>query len=296
MKYKRFFRIADITFQLESDLEMHERTFSAPLRCFEVKGPGEDTIFVRYHVGLPELDKTRLGKIVGEKRNLTIFKNENGWTYVNTGIDHDANPVQQVTFLDLPHATIDIFLEREEIFRTGNLQLLSFYPNDMLVLTRLLADRFGCMFHSSGAIMNGRGFLFVGHSEAGKSTMVKLIKDHAEILCDDRNIVRRSNNAYRLYGSWNHGEVPTVSANSAPLEAIFFLDKSVRDSISPVENKLVIISRLIACTIKPLASRDWWDRILSVVEGLAQQVPCYSLKFSLTGDITKKLRTFYPGS
>lgn len=296
MKHKRFFQTAGITFQIESDLEMPDGTFLAPIRQFEVKDPGGDTITVRYHFGLPEMDTERLGEIVGKKRNLTIFKNENGWVYVNTGIDHEAKPVRLVTFWDLSYREIDIFLEREDVFRAGNLQLLSFYPNDMLVLARLLADRCGCIFHSSGAIMNGKGLLFIGHSEAGKSTMVKLLKGHAEILCDDRNVVRKTIAGYRLFGTWNHGEIPIVSASSAPLAAIFFLEKHVQNIICPIEDRFDIISRLVACTIKPLATQDWWQRTLVFLEEVAKAVPCYSLKFSLSGEIIDELRAFSQGS
>ena len=77
----------------------------------------------------------------------------------------------------------------------------------------------------------GQGLLFVGHSEAGKSTTVKMLQGKAEILCDDRNIVRRWPEGFRVHGTWSHGEVPLVSAASAPLSAIFFLHKSKQNRL-----------------------------------------------------------------
>ena len=53
-------------------------------------------------------------------------------------------------------------------------------------------DHESAAIHASGLIFNGAGLLFVGHSGAGKSTMVKLLRDESKILCDDRIIVRRA--------------------------------------------------------------------------------------------------------
>ena len=84
----------------------------------------------------------------------------------------------------------------------------------------------------AAVILNGQGLIFVGHSEAGKSTTAAMLKnvgvgaglvpalegDHkgsplqVEILCDDRNIVRRWEEGWRVHGTWSHGDVPEVSS------------------------------------------------------------------------------------
>ena len=50
-----------------------------------------------------------------------------------------------------------------------------------------------------------------------------MLKGQAAILCDDRNIVRRWKNGWRVHGTWSHGDVAEVSPASAPLRAIMFL-------------------------------------------------------------------------
>ena len=47
--------------------------------------------------------------------------------------------------------------------------------------------------------------------------MKLVVEGRGEVLCDDRNIVRRSPGGFRVYGTWSHGEVPIVSSASAPL-------------------------------------------------------------------------------
>lgn len=294
MNDRYFFKIAGITFQIESDLPMPEATFSPLFKPFAADRPGNDNILIRYHFGLPDLNQIDLGKKVGEKIYLSIYQNAKGWIYIATGFDDESNPVQQVAFANPSHSRIEVFFERKDVFEKGNLHTLSFYPNDMLLLTRILADRRGCMFHSSGVILDGKGYLFVGHSGAGKSTMVKMLKGSAEILCDDRNIVREGEDGFRIHGTWNHGEIPVVSSGSAPLKAIFLLKKEAGNRICPLTENLELISRLIACTIKPLSTADWWNKTFSFIERIVRTVPCYSIEFNLSGGIADVMRAFDP--
>ncbi len=72
-------------------------------------------------------------------------------------------------------------------------------------------------------MINGKGLLFIGHSSAGKTTTIRLLRKATknqefaaslEILCDDRNIIRRWENGWRVHGTWSHGDIAKVSALS----------------------------------------------------------------------------------
>ena len=138
-------------------------------------------------------------------------------------------------------------------------------------------------------ILDGRGLLFVGHSEAGKSTIVKMLKDKAQILCDDRNIVRRWPEGFRVHGTWSHGEVPLVSPASAPLDALLFLKKSDRNRIAPVSEKKEILQRLMACLIKPFVTAEWWQKELTLLEEMTSVVHCYEMEFDRSGRIVTEI-------
>jgi len=157
-------------------------------------------------------------------------------------------------------------------------------------LARILADREGCYLHACGVNFESNGLLFVGHSEAGKSTMAAMLKGKAEILCDDRIIVRRQADDFKIYGTWSHGDVPDVSADSAALKAIMFLEKSDENRIIPIEDKKEITKRLLSCLIKPFVTVDWWEKTLIVIDSLAAKVPCYVLRFDKTGEIVNVVR------
>jgi hypothetical protein len=167
----------------------------------------------------------------------------------------------------------------------GNLSSLSMFPTDQILIGAHLGYKQGCILHSLGIIMDQSGFLFVGHSDAGKSTMASIVQRKAEILCDDRNIVRKTSNGFQLYGTWSHGDVKDISPNSCRLKAIFFLEKSPINALEPIVDKKTLITNLIACLIRPISTSDWWNHSLDLLTDLSKSVPAYNLKFNKDPEI-----------
>jgi len=290
--HRRYFKIADITVQVESDLPIKDNTFHPKFKLFEVAGPGEDTISIRHHFSLPDLDGKDFGKEVYRKAPWAIYKNNSSWIYLGISPTQGDKSLYRVATFNSDHTRSRIYNDREETFIKGGLNSLTLFASDQVLLARVLADRQGCYLHSCGVNFEGNGLLFVGHSEAGKSTMATMLKGKAEILCDDRMIVRRQADDFKIYGTWSHGDVPDVSANSAALKAIMFLEKSDENRVIPIEDKKEITKRLLSCLIKPFVTVDWWEKTLSLVEKISGQVPCYVLKFDKSGraaDLLKKL-------
>jgi len=120
--------------------------------------------------------------------------------------------------------------------------------------------------------------------------MATMLKGKAEILCDDRIIVRKQAGDFNIYGTWSHGDVPDVSANSAALKAIMFLEKSDENRIIPLEDKKEITKGLLSCLIKPFVTVDWWEKTLALVDKIGTEVPCYVLEFDKSGRAVDVLR------
>jgi len=89
-------------------------------------------------------------------------------------------------------ATLQI---NEEIFDDGTWTLSPLdYPLDELLIMHRLTQEKAIELHGAGIVQaDGVGNLFVGHSEAGKSTTTRLwtAREDVEVLSDDRIIVRR---------------------------------------------------------------------------------------------------------
>lgn len=289
--HRRYYRIADITIHVESDLPITDATFHPKFKLFEVDGPGADTISIRHHFFLPDLDYKDLGKELYRKPPWAVYIKGNSWIYVGIDPDLEEKDVHRVAVFNYEHTRAHIYndSERERAFLEGGLSSLSIFSTDQIFLARVLADREGCYLHSSGAVFQGEGFLFVGHSDAGKSSIVRMLKEEAEVLCDDRMIVRRWPDGYRIYGTWSHGDVPDISGASAPLKAILFLEQAAANQLIRLHGNGEIIRKLLACLIKPLTTGDWWEKMLTLAERLAREVPCYTLQFDESGKVASLL-------
>jgi MoaA/NifB/PqqE/SkfB family radical SAM enzyme len=290
--HRRYYHIGGITIRVESDLPFHDNTFHPRFGSFRAEGPGVDNVSIRHHFGIPDLKGIDLGKELYRNPPWAISTWHGSFYYLGISPDpKDPNTERLATF-NADHSRGRIYNDRKELWEEGGLGSLTLFPSDQILVGRLLADRQGCYLHSAGAILNGAGMLFVGHSEAGKSTLTRHLIEagrsqrmQVEILCDDRNIVRRLDGGWRVYGSWSHGDVPLVSGNDAPLKAVCFIEKSDENRITPMTDRRAILRRLLACVIRPLVTADWWMKTLELVERMSQEDFFYRMQLDKSGEI-----------
>ena len=299
-KHRRYFHIAGITVRVESDLDFDAVKFKEEFAPFAVEGPGDDNVTLRHYFELPDLKGKDLGEELYRKAPWAISRKNGTWFY--RGISPDGTRCGIASRRGVqrrPHARDDL----QSAARCGThshrgWHSLSLFPTDQIWLAPLLADRNAVLLHSAAVILNGQGLLFVGHSDAGKSTTMTMLKkrgargwpvpalegDHkgsplqVEILCDDRNIVRKCvpfpvrdpqpvpAGQWRVHGTWSHGDVADVSSASAPLRAILFLQQDTRNEIVPLTDRKEIWQRLLATLIRPMVTAEWWQKELDVLE------------------------------
>ncbi|MBN1321348.1 MAG: radical SAM protein [Thermoleophilia bacterium] len=291
----RYYGIGGVRVQVSADFPFTDTTFDPKLEKFRVDGPGADTVTLKLVSSIPALSEFRLGQEVYRKVPWAIYRSSGAWVYV--GISPGDAPDERAGE-DHPHC-IGVFSDdhtrgtvyREADFYTrGGLGSLTTFPSDQILLARLLADRQGCYLHASGFVLDGQGLLFVGHSEAGKSTTMKLLREHGEILCDDRIIVRRWPDGFRIHGTWSHGELPDVSPAEAPLRALLLLEKAGANELLPVIDKRERLGGVLSHVIKPMVSADWWEKTLDIAHQIATEAPIYRLRFDKSGEIVGLLK------
>ncbi len=290
--HRRNFRVGGIDILVESLVPFDNETFSSKLRKFQVESAAESPILLKHRFSFPDIKQEDLGPAIYHKPPWAIYRKGKSWIYLGIYPDSkESNRFHKVVVFNESHTRATIYSKNEEVFRKGDLLSLSQLPTDQILLARILADREGCLLHSSAVILNGKGLLFVGHSESGKSTIANMLKTKAEILCDDRNIVRRKGQGdYTLHGTWSHGDIPDVSANFAPLKAVFFLRKARKNHLEPITDRKTIISRLLACLVKPLLTTDWWEKEMDLAGTMARELPFYEMEFDRSGDIMLHLQ------
>jgi hypothetical protein len=295
--HRRFFRIGGITLQVDSDLPIDDRTFHERFKAFRVDGPGEDTVTIRHHFELPDMKGKDLGRELYRKAPWAIYRKNGSFIYLGISPRADDPTLHRVATFDRDHTRARIYNDREDAWRKGGLHSLTMFPSDQILIARLLADRQGCYLHSAGAILDGAGVLFVGHSDAGKSTTTRLLMEagasgeiQVEILCDDRNIVRRTGDGWRVYGTWSHGDVSAVSGKDAPLRAICFIEKADENTLTPLTDRKEITRRLLACVIRSFVTADWWEKTIDLIERMSGETPFHLMRFDRSGEILKDLK------
>lgn len=301
-KHRRYFTIAGITIRIESELNFDLIEFKKEFEPFMTNGPGTDNVTIRHHFELPDMKEKDLGRELYREAPWAISRKGDTWFYQGISSIPGDPALHRVAVFSADHTRATIYSppRDEERILTKGWHSLSLFPTDQIWIAPLLADRDAVLMHAAAVILNGHGLLFVGHSGAGKSTTVTLLKQAAgrkynqlpldvEILCDDRNIVQHKNDVWYVHGTWSHGDVSDVSAASAPLQAILFLRQDTINKITPLTDRWEIWQQLLATIIRPMTTAEWWDKELDVLERIVEEVPCYFMQFDKSGAIVPEL-------
>ena len=152
------------------------------------------------------------------------------------------------------------------------------YPLGQVLMVCLLSQGRGLMFHAVGIESDGKGYLLVGNSGHGKSTMAGLWKDTGRILNDDRIVVRYQNDRFWMYSTPWHGTNVEVSAERAPLNTIFVLAHGTEHSARPLSREEAW-SCLLQRSFPPLWSKQGMQFTMDFLADLTGKIPSYELEF-----------------
>lgn len=166
------------------------------------------------------------------------------------------------------------------------------YPLDELVMMHRLALGEGVEVHALGvADSDGNGYLFLGHSGAGKSTTARLWMDQpgVELLSDDRIIIRKHGEKFYMYGTPWHGDAGVASPASALLSAIYLLDQAPANELLPLAPSKAA-AELFARAFVPHYLKSGIQFTLSFLDQLTRSVPCSVLRFTPTPSAVEAVR------
>jgi hypothetical protein len=154
------------------------------------------------------------------------------------------------------------------------------YPFDEVVFLARLARGRGVLVHACGLSWRGRGLLLLGTSGAGKSTSARLWAQKAgvTVLSDDRIIVRRDGDGYRIFGTPWHGDAGYESPASAPLDAVFILEQAPRNRLVDLTSASAVAQMMVR------AFPAMWDRgglefAVRFLSEMTERLPVRRLQF-----------------
>jgi hypothetical protein len=160
-----------------------------------------------------------------------------------------------------------------------------------MYLAQVLGERKACFIHSAALVRGGKGYLFLGDSGAGKSSLSD-ISDGAVVLSDDSPILGKRNGDYHVFSSPYHQIDPSKGLDkeaigkSARVEGLYFLCKDERlylDAVVREEAVSMILMRYILffSYLSGRAKSILFDLILE----LCHRLPIHNLHFCLGQDV-----------
>lgn len=208
-----------------------------------------------------------------------LYRTPRGATFVFTSPALGTKPYQTADF-DAGYARGTVTLRRE-IFQERLPVYPLHYPLDEVFMVHLLSRGLGIELHGSGVVTaDGRGFLFVGQSGAGKTTLSRLWLQEpgVTVLSDERVIVRRADDGVWMYGTPWHGDGHIATPGRVKLSRVFFLRHGARNELTPVA-RTEAAARLFACGFTPFHDADGLAFSLGLLGDVAAAVPCDELAF-----------------
>jgi hypothetical protein len=167
-------------------------------------------------------------------------------------------------------------------FPTGKPVFPLEYPIDELLMMHRLSLGEGVEVHAVGlADEDGSGYLFLGHSGAGKSTTARLWmgRPGVRLLSDDRIILRKHDDQFWMYGTPWHGDAGVASPGRALLSSIFLLEQAPVNQVTPVSQARAA-AELFARSFVPHYLKSGIRFTLSFLDQLTGSVPCSVFRFT----------------
>jgi hypothetical protein len=166
------------------------------------------------------------------------------------------------------------------------------YPLDELIMMHRLALGEGVEVHALGlADQDGSGYLFLGHSGAGKSTTARLWMQQTgvKLLSDDRIVIRKQDGKFWMYGTPWHGDAGVASPDRAPLTAVFLLEQWSTNELAPIPTSRAA-AELFARSFLPHYLEKGIHFTLDFLDQITRSVPCSILRFTPTPGAVEAVR------
>ncbi len=162
---------------------------------------------------------------------------------------------------------------------------------DLLFLSLYFPFRKRLLFHSSAVSLDGNGYLFIGESGSGKSTIARQFQDAgAIVLSDERNVTYVENGQPFVHGTWLHSDFLANSDLLVPLKGIFLLNQAEENQVVRIASLQEKYFHLLRFVTRQLTPPYWWENTLAQIERLNLFASMYNLSFDLSGAIVTEVR------
>jgi len=227
-----------------------------------------------HHDSFPE--KSRGKEIFDSGSTWALYRDQGKYVLQDSSFDFDPPP-NQLVILESDFKSGDIYIN-DELNQNFLPDPLGFPLNQVLMIL-LLSRCKGVMLHACGIDDRGHGYLFLGNSGHGKSTIARLWSENkATVLNDDRIIVREINGELLMYGTPWSGDFKEVSSKGLPIRKLFFLRHGEKNSVVPKKGREAVLMLLTRC-FPPIWDKKGMEYTMDLCHRMVNKVPCYEFSF-----------------
>jgi len=278
---KQFFTIGALKISLEYDPEQHDISTENSLKeffCMPLENPD-----IRFRVDstahFPSLDAYRKIFTANPQGLWTIFEDTAVSHYLITmqNVERDKTPYKVVK-ADRKFREFIIYTRSDE--RSYLLFPLEYPLADLAVSGHLNINKVGIILHSACISWKGRGYLFSGVSGAGKSTISEIWRKakEAEVLTDERVLIREFNNDLWAFGTPWHGTSEIHKNMGVPIGKIFFIKHGGKNKAVAI-SKTDAANRLMVRCFPTFWNREGMQFAVDFCSKVAETMESYELEF-----------------
>jgi hypothetical protein len=269
------FHIADVALSFLFDKSL---TMAGPKN--QGHGGASDSrthIEFRVHAGQPP--KTPIQSVLFDSgRTWALYRS--GGTYVlqNDTLGEDSHP-NTVAIIESDFQSGDLYLAPSALHKDVFSDPLG-YPLNQILVILLLSRRKSLILHACGINDGGLGYVFLGYSGDGKSTLAKVwFENRATILNDDRIVIQEKDGGFWMHGTPWHGEFKAWSCQGIAVQKMFFLRRGFENA-AVLKGDAQAVSMVLARSFPPFWDEAGMADILELCHRLVNNVPCYELCFT----------------
>jgi hypothetical protein len=175
------------------------------------------------------------------------------------------------------------------------------YPLDELMVMHRLGRGRGVEVHACGMRdASGNGYLFLGHSGAGKSTTTRLWNQQHSmtVLSDDRIILRKHDGMdgqaeVWMYGTPWHGEAAFAAPEKSKIDKLFILEHAPENRIHQLQGSQAV-GEIMARSFLPFYDAPALESTMAFLEEIVATIPCYRLGFVPDSSVVDAVLHFRP--
>jgi hypothetical protein len=277
---KKFFSIGAIGIALEYNPELYNILLDSALETFAVAPFEVPDILVH-------LDTTSLFPQLNSYRKIFTTSPVGAWLILeDIRKSHYLISLHDGKQTNPPHTILKAnrkftdFIAFSKPPEDNTLLPLGYPLDELMVSGHININKIGIILHSACVSIQGKGVLFSGVSGSGKSTISEIWqKDReAEVLTDERVIIREFHDDLWAFGTPWHGTAKIHKNMGAPIEKIFFIKHGKENKAIPV-SKRDATNRLMVRCFPTFWNRRGMQFTLDFCSIIAHKKKCYELEF-----------------